>query len=323
MPGFVVGGGKVDAEGFLKSLLLAFTPGYATGLNVTQRGAGSNMSVDVNVNTSGYAGGLLATSANVPYIGYIAATENVTVNASDPTNPRIDTLVAYADLSVISTSITDNTGAFKFKSVAGTPAGSPSAPSAGTIQTSIGAGNPYMTLANIAVAASAGSIVNANITDTRVPMAFKVGYLIGGSANVKGQQVPNVADAFVGITSRSDGKIGFSELITTIFSGQVQTQTNTGTAGGTMSYLNLGGVKFLWCSTGNLTTSIAGNNYGFTLPVSFFSSIALPLASAINPSVNVGQFANVNSFSASSVNVYLVANANGGTAGVSLLLMGA
>lgn len=213
MPGFVVGGGKIDAEGFLKFLLLAFNPGYATGLNATQRAAGANMTVDINVNTAGYAGALLNTSANIPYLGWISALDTASIAASDPSNPRIDVVVAYVDLTVISTSITDNTGAFKFKAVTGTPAGSPVAPNSAAIQASVGAGNPWIYIASVAVAAAASSIVNANVTDLRVPMAFKVGYLIGGALNTKGHLVPNLADASL-VTTGDTGSVSGAMLST-------------------------------------------------------------------------------------------------------------
>lgn len=194
MARYAVLGGKVDQEGGLKFLLHLFRQGYAYGWNVSQRGAGANMSVDVAV-----GGGLIATSANVPYYGWNDAIENVAVTTADPTNPRIDTIVAYINLSAISSASTNNPNALVFAVVAGTPAASPVAPSGGTIQTAIGAGNPYVTLANISVAAAAATIVNANITDTRSPMAYTGGYLWGGASNTKGHSIPNIADDVVAL----------------------------------------------------------------------------------------------------------------------------
>ncbi|MCI0346890.1 MAG: hypothetical protein L0221_15840 [Chloroflexi bacterium] len=71
--------------------------------------------------------------------------QKLAVTAADATNPRIDLVVANADgtLSV----------------VAGTPAGSPTAPTAAADQAN---------LAQIAVAALQVSVVGANITDTRI-----------------------------------------------------------------------------------------------------------------------------------------------------------
>lgn len=95
----------------------------------------------------------------------------VAVSAASTANPRMDSVVAYIDKSVsASTSVVDNTGLgiIKFKSVAGTPASAPTAPSTATIQSSIGAGNPYMVLANITVPKSSSAASSFKITDTRV-----------------------------------------------------------------------------------------------------------------------------------------------------------
>lgn len=95
----------------------------------------------------------------------------VAINAASTANPRMDSVVAYIDKSVsASTSVVDNTdlGIVKFKSVAGTPASAPTAPSTATIQSSIGAGNPYMILANVTVPKSSTAASSFTITDTRV-----------------------------------------------------------------------------------------------------------------------------------------------------------
>lgn len=95
----------------------------------------------------------------------------VAVSAASTANPRMDSVVAYIDKSVsASTSVVDNTdlGIVKFKSVAGTPASAPTAPSTATIQSSIGAGNPYMVLANVTVPKSSTAASSFTITDMRV-----------------------------------------------------------------------------------------------------------------------------------------------------------
>lgn len=59
-----------------------------------------------------------------------------------------------------------------------------------------------------------------------------------------------------------------------VVSNVVQTQTNAGTAGGTINYVNEGGIKRAWGVTASY--SVAGNantNATITLPTSFFSSI--------------------------------------------------
>lgn len=89
------------------------------------------------------------------YQFYNDADTNVTITAADVTNPRIDRVVATINDAYYSGSTNNVT----FSVVAGTPAGSPSAPA--TPANSI-------SLATIAVAANATSISAGNITDTRV-----------------------------------------------------------------------------------------------------------------------------------------------------------
>lgn len=128
--------------------------------------AGSGMNVTVSTGAGIIGNGTLS---GVRFA--IDAPVTVAVNAASTANPRMDSVVAYIDKSVsASTSVVDNTdlGIVKFKSVAGTPASAPTAPSTATIQSSIGAGNPYMVLANITVPKSSSAASSFTITDMRV-----------------------------------------------------------------------------------------------------------------------------------------------------------
>ncbi|WP_143690358.1 C1q-like domain-containing protein [Williamsia sterculiae] len=97
--------------------------------------------------------------------------ESVTI-ATAAASPRIDYVVMYVDKGVsgsTSGSYVNNTNnVLKLASVAGTPAGSPNPPTVSQIQSTIGSTNPYVVLAQVAVAASVTSITNPNITDLRV-----------------------------------------------------------------------------------------------------------------------------------------------------------
>lgn len=128
--------------------------------------AGSGMNVTVSTGAGIIGNGTLS---GVRFA--IDAPVTVSVNAASTANPRMDSVVAYIDKSVsASTSVVDNTdlGIVKFKSVAGTPASAPTAPSTATIQSSIGAGNPYMILANVTVPKSSTAASSFTITDMRV-----------------------------------------------------------------------------------------------------------------------------------------------------------
>ena len=85
------------------------------------------------------------------------AIENLTITASDASNPRIDLVVAKIEDSAESGA----TDAWSLAVVAGTPAASPAAPTQPA--------NSIL-LATVAVAALASTIVDANITDNRVHM---------------------------------------------------------------------------------------------------------------------------------------------------------
>lgn len=130
-----------DAEGVVNGNDLA----------VTERGT-PNMSVDV-------AGGrclILGDEATFQgtYFCENRGNTNVVISASDPTNPRIDIIVAR----VRDASYSGATNAWSLDVVTGTPAGTPVAPA-----TPINA----IRLATVSVAAAAATIVNANITSTR------------------------------------------------------------------------------------------------------------------------------------------------------------
>jgi len=99
------------------------------------------------------------------YATRMDATQNVTIAANSSGNPRVDSVVLYCDLSASPDAAADNVA--KFFDVQGTPGGSPTAPTNAQILSAIGAGNPYIVLATIAVANGFTSINSGNITDAR------------------------------------------------------------------------------------------------------------------------------------------------------------
>lgn len=124
--------------------------------------AGTGMNVTVAIGN-----GLISTGTGFARRIATDATNTVSLTAASTANPRIDAIVAYIDNAVTpTTSVVDNTnGVLKFKSVAGSPTANPSAPTAQAIQSSVGAGNPYMVLAYVAVAKNATAA--GAITDVR------------------------------------------------------------------------------------------------------------------------------------------------------------
>lgn len=135
-------------------------PALGGQLAVTQNGT-PNMTVNIAAGFAFIAG--TEGTKQGTYFCENDATVNKSITASDPTNPRIDIVVAKIQDAFYSGA----TNAWSLAVVTGTPAGSPSAPAAPANS---------VTLAQIAVAANATTIVTGNITDKRPFMAA-----VGGS----------------------------------------------------------------------------------------------------------------------------------------------
>lgn len=281
-------GGKTDEQGHYKFQTNAFTGNVLDGgLLVTQ-----NSPLGMNVKVSGG-------DARIPYSDYAytawipaGSPETVTVTTANPSNPRIDRLVMYVDRGATPSSATANNPTLcKLMLVAGTPAGSPSRPSNGTVNTAV-SNNPYIDLADIRVNAGVTQITNANITDTRV--------LVGAPI--------------------ADGAISFSKLLSTIFSGQVTTQANAGSAGGNMYYINLGGIKMLWGTSASKTTS-GVNSFAFTLPVGFFSTIQTVQGAIMSQGGTANQTIAGNTYNTTTISHYIAAG-GGSSAVYSIFVIG-
>lgn len=153
----------------------------AADLTVTQRGAGANMSVDVSVGRAIIRSTEASSLAAGAYTFLNDATVNVVIAAADPTNPRIDLVIAQVRDSNYSGASTDA----RLTVVTGTPAGVPVTP---TVPDSC------IVLAQVAVAALAASIVNANITDKRTRA-----YALGGFAACTSATRPTGASLYEGL----------------------------------------------------------------------------------------------------------------------------
>ena len=125
--------------------------------------AGTGMNVSLSAGN-----GLISTGTGFARRIASDAVNTIAITAAAST-ARIDAIVAYIDNSVTpTTSVVDNTNdVLKFTAVAGTAAATPSAPSTATIQSAIGAGNPYMVLWEVTIPANATALTNATFTDKR------------------------------------------------------------------------------------------------------------------------------------------------------------
>lgn len=121
-----------------------------------------NMTVKVN---EGYAFIPKSDGSMVYPIRSYDGDYSATIGANASGNPRIDTIVLYIDLAA--SPDTNITNVAKIAVVAGTPAASPSAPTDFAVGTAIGASNPFIRLANVAVSSGETAINTADITDVR------------------------------------------------------------------------------------------------------------------------------------------------------------
>jgi hypothetical protein len=122
---------------------------------------------------SGWAAIVGTTQANMGvYTVYNDASTTLTITTADPTNPRIDRIVATVQDAYYSGAYND----VIFQVVAGTPAGSPTAPA--TPANSI-------SLATVAVGAAVTQINSGNITDTRTAVTTNLPALPNTATNAQ------------------------------------------------------------------------------------------------------------------------------------------
>jgi hypothetical protein len=155
----------------------------ANDLKVAQRGAGANMSVDVPAGAAWVA----ITSGTRNGLGHVYndATANVTVTASNATNPRIDSIILRWNDSSIPT----GSGNVPTLEVA-----TGTATAGATLDNRTGAATPtgdFLRLADMLVPATSTSVVTANIRDRRpwargfyYPLVDAAGDVVLGAASV-------------------------------------------------------------------------------------------------------------------------------------------
>lgn len=103
----------------------------------------------------------------------LVADFNLAIATADVSNPRLDLVVLYVDNGVglptgtPTSANLDGKGVTKAKIVTGTPASSPVAPNSTAIQASVGAGNPYLVVAQVRVNAGVSVIAGDKVTDLR------------------------------------------------------------------------------------------------------------------------------------------------------------
>lgn len=193
------GDGKTSEEGHYRFPSSVFTGNVVNGgLLVTQN---SPLGLSAIVTAGDYK---IDTGTGYSYHGWLSANEIVAFTTADGANPRIDAVVLYVDKGeTTSASPPNNPGITKLKVVAGTPGGVPSAPNSGTIQTAVGASNPWIRLANVTIGTSATQVTNANISDQRILISLATN-LVSSSA---------IQDNSITLAKMADNSVGTSELV--------------------------------------------------------------------------------------------------------------
>ena len=229
-------------------------------LAVTQNSP-AGMSVLV---ASGWAAIVGTTQANMgAYVGYNDATTVLTVTTANPTNPRIDLVCMTVQDAYYTGSLND----VILQVVAGTPAGSPVAPSLPANSIS---------LATVAVGAGATSITTANITDTRVLVTTNI------------PEVGDISAVVAGTGLSGGGSSGSVTLsINTAVTADLTTAQTLTNKTLTSPLINLGinaqtstTYTTVLADNGKLVTQTNASAITTTIPP--FSSVAYPVGAQLN-----------------------------------------
>lgn len=267
-------GGQTDEYGHLLALNRLLVGDVIQGLTVAAN-ASPNMVVYVSAGV-----GRVTTGTTPGDYGYFvgidtaAPGEAVTV-ATANSSARIDYIVAYVDLSVTpnQSQANNSNNMLKLASVAGTPSGSPVVPTVGQIQTAIGASNPYIILASVAVAALATQITNANISDARAFTADRNARALGAASYVDSGCVWTISSGLVGAMSAGTAFINVAGVMVPVNLAAIASNTFTASQD-TYIYVNvLGVVGYLPVANNTTAPSLPANSVWVALVVTGASAI--------------------------------------------------
>lgn len=310
------GNGKTSEEGHYKFQTAVFS-GNVLGATALQVKQNSPLGRSVLVSAGQYK---IDTSNGYSYTGWNTADEVVAISTADPANPRITTIVVYVDKNAsTSASPPNNPGITKFMAVNGTPAASPSAPNSTVIQAAVGAGNPYVILANVTVPTAASQIVTANISDQRSQVTVGVGLVGTTSLQDNAVTTAKIPDLAISTAKIADSAVSTAKLANnSVTAAKIEAQqgwvtpalgsswVNYANGWSTVGYMkdSLGFVQF----KGLMQNGQSGGATVFTLPVGY-----RPLATImfIVPAASGAARIDVNTNGTVFVNTYHAGGNNG------------
>ena len=126
---------------------------------------------------------------------------------------------------------------------------------------------------------TATQIANATITATQI-----------ANATITATQIAN---ATITATQIANATIDYANLLSTIFSGQITSYANSGSAGGTFYYVNIGGIKLLWGNTATLSGTGPGAVSGIINFPTFFTAVMAATATPTNLADTAQQYSNI------------------------------
>lgn len=121
----------------------------------------------------------------------------------------------------------------------------------------------------------------------------------------------------------AESAVTYAKLLSTIFSGQVQTYTNTASCGGTFYYVNLGGIKLVFGTTNSISTAAGGaTSFSINMPSSFLTTVRARFSNVSSLTVQPSQYVNTSCTTTSADGFVVSVAASGATAKVDLLVIG-
>jgi hypothetical protein len=229
--------------------------------------------------SSGWAAIVGTTQANMgTYVGFNDATVTLSISTANPTNPRIDLVC----MTVQDAYYTGSLNNVILQVVAGTPAGSPVAPSLPANSIS---------LATVAVGAGATAITNANITDTRVlvttniPESGDISAVVAGTGlsggGTSGSVTLSINTAVTADLTTSQTLTNKTLTAPTVTNGTFTTPTLNS------PLINLGvnaqtGTTYTTVLADNGKLVTLSNTNPITVTIPPFSSVAYPVGAQLN-----------------------------------------